>query len=82
MTDIASLWRSASAPAVAELLFSENGGAKALQIARLELMRARRARSRKRFDFWTAVAQQMEAALACPGGDPGESKIKGARRNS
>lgn len=63
MTDIASMWRSTSTSAAAELLFSQNGGAKALQIARLEVQKARRARSRKRFDYWTAVARQMEEAI-------------------
>lgn len=63
MSDNASMWRSASAPAVAEMLFSQNGGAKALRIARLELQKARRARSRKRFEFWAAVERQMEASL-------------------
>lgn len=64
VTDVASKWRNTSAPAVAELLRSQNGEAKALQICRLELQRARRARSRKRFDFWTTVAQQTELAAA------------------
>jgi hypothetical protein len=53
-------------------LCSQNGEAKALQIARLELQKAWRARSRKRFDFWTAVAQQMEfAARGESGGNQG-----------
>ena len=73
MTDIESIWRSTSASAVAELLFSRNGRAKALQIARLELMKARRARSRKRFDFWTDVARRMEDAAA-PCEDRAKSK--------
>ena len=29
-------------------------------MARLEQLKARRARSRKRFDFWTAVVTQMQ----------------------
>jgi hypothetical protein len=69
VTDIASMWRSANPSAAAELLFSRNGGAKALQIARLEMQKARRARSRKRFDFWTAVARQMEEAIDGSGDD-------------
>jgi hypothetical protein len=62
VTDFGSMWRITSAPAAVGLLLSENGEAKALKIARLELLKARRARSRKRYDFWAAVAQEMEAA--------------------
>jgi len=75
VSDIASIWRNPGAPAAVELLCSQNGGAKSLQIARLELQKARRARSRKRFDFWAAVAQQMEfAARGVSGDDQGSMK--------
>lgn len=73
MAEVASMWRNTSAPAVVELLFSEKGEAGALQIARLELQRARRARSRKRFDFWTSVAHAMETAMI---GAPCEDRAK------
>jgi len=64
MTDIETMWRRASVPAVLELLRVRNGEAKALKIARLELQKARRARSRKRFDFWSAVSIQLEVGLS------------------
>lgn len=62
MSDFASIWLRTSAPAAMELLLRQNGEAKALKIARLERDKARRARSRKRYDFWTAVSQEMELA--------------------
>jgi hypothetical protein len=69
------MWRSMSALAAVELLFSQNGEAKALKIARLEREKARRARCRKRFDFWTAVSHEMElAARGEPGGDRAKTK--------
>ncbi len=64
LTGIDSMWRRASVPAVLELLRDRNSEAKALKIARLELHKARRARSRKRFDFWSAVSTQLEIGLS------------------
>ncbi len=46
--------------AVIASLRDRHGEAAACKMARLEQLRARRARSRKRFDFWTAVATQMQ----------------------
>jgi hypothetical protein len=57
-----------------ELLFRQNGEAEALNIARLELRKTRRARSRKRFDFWTAVAQKMQVVRGGPGEHKGRSR--------
>ena len=52
--------RRMSVSAVIALLRDRHGEATACKMARLEQLKARRARSRKRFDFWTAVATQME----------------------
>ena len=46
--------------AVIALLRDRHGEATACKMARLERLKARRARSRKRFDFWTAVATEMQ----------------------
>ena len=64
MIDIETMWRHASVSAGLELLRGRNGEAKALKIARLELRKARRARSRKRFDFWNAVSAQLETRFS------------------
>src|SRR5208337_5652471 len=82
--DEASMWRRMSAPRATELLFRQNGEAEALKIARLELRKARRARSRKRFDFWTAVAQEMQVARGGSGeikGGADEQTTVGIHRN-
>jgi hypothetical protein len=44
-----------------ESLVRQRGQEAALKLARAGLRQARRARSRKRFEFWTAVAIQIEA---------------------
>ena len=72
--DETSIWRRISAPMATELLFSQNGEAEALKIARLELQKTRRARSGKRFDFWTAVAQEMQVAHGGLGEDKRRSR--------
>ena len=46
----------------AATLLGDQGIVKALKLARSELRRARRARSRKLFGFWTAVEAELEAA--------------------
>ena len=48
-----------SVPIVVERLRDQHGGEKARKLALLEQQKARRARSRKRFDFWSAVANQI-----------------------
>ncbi len=45
---------------VVERLRNQHGQAGARKLALLEQQRARRARSRKRFDFWRTVAGQIE----------------------
>src|SRR5271166_4881494 len=52
--------------AAIEALRRHCGQEAALKLARLGLRHARRARSRKRFEFWTAVAMQIEA-IRCDG---------------
>jgi hypothetical protein len=44
-----------------ESLLRQRGQEAALKLARAGLRQARRARSGKRFEFWTAVAMQIEA---------------------
>jgi hypothetical protein len=48
-----------SVPTVVERLHDRHGEAKAHRVAVLELRKARRARSRRRFNFWAAVAEQI-----------------------
>ena len=48
-----------SVSATVERLRNQHGGLKARKLALLEQQKARRARSRKRFDFWGAVADQV-----------------------
>jgi hypothetical protein len=45
----------------AGLLSSKHGALPAHRLAMSELKKARRARSRRRFNFWAAVATQLEA---------------------
>ena len=45
-------------------LRADDDQANAFRIATLEQQRARRARSRKRFGFWAAVATQLAAGLS------------------
>jgi hypothetical protein len=44
-----------------ERLLTLHGEDAARRLVRQEQQKARRARSRKRFDFWTAVAAEMES---------------------
>ena len=46
--------------AVIASLRDRHGEATACKRARLKQLKARHARSRQRFDFWTAVGRQME----------------------
>ncbi len=52
------------ATAAIEFLRAEHGEANARKIALKELRKARRARSRWRFDFWSEVAAQIEHGCA------------------
>jgi len=49
-----------SVSAVIASLRDRHGEATACKMARLEQLKARHARSRKRFDYWTAIETQME----------------------
>ena len=60
LIDVELMSRRMSVSAVISLLRDRHGEATACKMARLEQLKARRARSRKRFDFWTAVATQMQ----------------------
>lgn len=60
LIDVESMSRRMSVSAVIAFLRDRHGEAAACKMVRLELAKARRARSRKRFDFWTAVATQMQ----------------------
>src|SRR5208282_817055 len=60
LIDVDSMSRRMSVSAVIAFLRDRHGEAATCKIARLEQAKARRVRSRKRFDFWTAVATQME----------------------
>ena len=48
---------------VVERLRNLHGEVGARKLAQLEQQRARRARCRKRFDFWGTVAAQIDSAL-------------------
>ncbi len=48
---------------VVERLRNQHGQVTAHKLALLEQQRARRARCRKRFDFWGTVALQIESGL-------------------
>ena len=60
LIDVESMPRRMSGSAVIASLRDRHGEAAACKMVRLELAKARRARSRKRFDFWTVVATQMQ----------------------
>ena len=66
MTELETLARHLSAAAAAELLRDRCNLRVGLKLARQELLKARRARSRKRFTFWTQVATEMENLRAGP----------------
>jgi len=55
LIDVESMPRRMSVSAVIAFLRDRHGEAAACKMARLELAKARRARSRKRFDFWTLL---------------------------
>jgi hypothetical protein len=50
-----------SVPVAVELLLARHGPDGARKIIKCELQRSRRARSRRRFQFWIAVAAQLGA---------------------
>ena len=58
--DAETMSRRMSVSAVIALLSDRHGEATACKMARNERLKARRARSRKRFEFWSAVATQMQ----------------------
>jgi hypothetical protein len=60
--------------AAVEFLRSKHGDAEAHKLALLEQKRARRARSRKRFDFWVAVAAQLNEDSSDAVDDSGASR--------
>lgn len=74
-------WASSrmSPESVAERASREHGEAKALRLATLEQQKARRARSRKAFDFWAAVAAQLAAGSIgrADGGPPSRTPVGG-----
>jgi hypothetical protein len=59
MSEIQLISHMTSISAAVERLRSQHGGLKARKLALQEQQKARRARSRKRFDFWGAVADQV-----------------------
>lgn len=59
MTGGDPIWRRMSVGAATELLCERHGADKARKAAIIQQMEARRARSRKRFDFWVAVATEI-----------------------
>ena len=65
-----------------EFLRDRHGEAAACRMARLEQLKARRARSRKRFDFWTAVATQMQQVRLDSEPTQNSKRALGARRST
>ena len=54
------MWLRMAAPEVIDTLCARHGLQKAHRLALLEQRRARQARSRKRFNFWAAVAAEID----------------------
>ena len=82
MIDVELMSRRMSVSAMIEFLRDRHGEAAACRMARLEQLKARRARSRKRFDFWTAVATQMQQARLDSEPTQNSKRALGARRST
>ena len=67
--------RRMSAPAACEWLCARHGGDKARRLVRLEQQKARRARSRKRYAYWTAVAAELDADRGAPALEAGPRHV-------
>jgi malate synthase len=66
LTELETLPGHTTVAAAAEMLRRTGDAQEALKLARQELLKARRARSRKLFAFWTEVATEIENLRADP----------------
>jgi hypothetical protein len=73
--------RRRDVPQTAELLCGRHGEAKARKLVEREQKRARRARSRKQFAFWAAVAVEIELRRGIAPGDREAEEVRSAAPN-